>query len=139
MGRLDKQYPTLWQDDSDSDASDDLTGLPLAALVLAHTPSYHTTAAQLTSLNDLPVPDSSFPAALIAQEPRIQRARERQEIQAQKIAHLRQQSVAFIGRWYELGMVAMGDCWGEWEARLLDTERTVRRAEATKRREDEAA
>lgn len=106
-------------------------------MVLAHTPSYHTTAAQLTSLNDLPVPDSSSSASLIALESRIQRAAARQEQQVRVINRLREQSVAVIGHWYESGIVAMGDCWNEWDARLMDTERTVRQAEARKRRQEE--
>ena len=128
----------LFDEPSMTDPSHGVADAALAHIVLAHTPAYHTTAAQLTSLNDLPVPQSSSSAALLAQVPRIQRAQERQEEQARVIAQLRQQSVALVGRWYESGIVAMNDCWTEGEARLMVAERTVRRAEAAKRRAEES-
>lgn len=101
-------------------------------------PSYHTTAAQLTSLNDLPIPDAASSAAFASLGPRIQRVRQRQEQQADMINFLREQSAAVVGRWYELGIVSMGDCWSEWDARLMQAERSVRQAEGRKKREDEA-
>ena len=134
----DGQHPNLWDEPSDGEYGPEVADAALTALVLAHTPSYHTTAAQLTSLNDLPVPDSSSLATLLTLEPRLQKVAQRQEQQERTIAELREQSVAVVGRWYELGIVAMDDCWSEWEARLMDTERNVRRAEARKKREEEA-
>lgn len=138
MDATENQHPDLWDEPTTSEGSDQAPDPALAALVLAHMPSYHTTAAQLTSLNDLPVPDASSSASLLSLEPRIQRAMERQEQQAKVIADMRQASLGLIGRWYEVGIVAMGDCWNEWEAHLMDAERTVRQAEARKRREEEA-
>lgn len=136
--RIEKKHPALWDEPSTSEETDDLPDDALSALVLAHMPSYHTTAAQLTSLNDLPVPDASSSSALLSLEPRIQSLRERQQRQEKVISQLRQQSVALIGRWYEVGIVSMGDCWSEWDSRLMETERTVRRAEGRKKREEEA-
>ena len=136
--RIEKKHPDLWDEPNTSEETDNLPDDALSALVLAHMPSYHTTAAQLTSLNDLPVPDASSSAALLSLEPRIQSLRERQQRQERVISHLRQQSVALIGRWYEMGIVSMGDCWSEWDARMMETERTVRQAEGRKKREEEA-
>lgn len=135
----ENRYPHLWDESALLQEPKQIPGQALAAIVLAHTPSYHTAAAQLTSLNDLPLPDSTSLAKLVSLEPRIHSARERQDRQAEVISDLRQRSVAVISQWYELGLVGMGDCWGEWEARLMHGERTVRRAEAQKRREEEAA
>ncbi|KAL1303912.1 hypothetical protein AAFC00_000366 [Neodothiora populina] len=140
---LQKQHPRIWKDETSTDASrdavDDIPNDALAALVLAHTPSYHTTAAQLTSLNDLPLPDTSSSTNLLALQPRIQKAKRRQERQMEAISLLREQSVALLGRWYELGIVGIGDCWTECDARLTNAETVVRRAEAKKRHEEENA
>lgn len=109
----------------------------LSSLVLSHTPSYHATAARLTSLNDLPVPNASSSVSLITIEPRIQTATERQERQQAELGEIRQRSVEIISRWYELGIVGMGDCWSEWESRLMTAEAQVRRAEVKKKRDME--
>jgi hypothetical protein len=43
-----------------------------------------------------------------------------------------------LQRWYEVGLVGSGECWAEWEGRLEDVEREVRRREVIKeRRENE--
>lgn len=108
----------------------------LASLLLSHAPSYQATAARLTSLHDLPLPDASSSAALISLHPRLQRISTRQDDQHKIIAQLRQQSLALLARWYQLGIVTMDDCWTEWEARLMAQESHVRRAEADKKRDD---
>ncbi|KAH0354999.1 hypothetical protein KCU83_g2455, partial [Aureobasidium melanogenum] len=116
--------------------SPDMTQDALATLVLSHAPSYQATAARLTSLQDLPLPDPSSSAALIHLLPRLQRAAHRQENQQQSIAQLRHQSLALLARWYDSAIIGMDDCWTEWEARLMDQEKLVRRAEADKRQDD---
>ncbi|KAI5244807.1 hypothetical protein E4T42_07009 [Aureobasidium subglaciale] len=115
----------------------DMTQDALTALVLSHAPSYQATAARLTSLQDLPVPDPSASAALIHVYPRLQRAANRQEDQQNTIAQLRRQSLALLARWYDLGIITMDDCWTEWEARLMHQEKLVRRAEADKKQADD--
>ncbi|KAI4743020.1 hypothetical protein E4T50_06585 [Aureobasidium sp. EXF-12298] len=116
--------------------SPDMTQDALATLVLSHAPSYQATAARLTSLQDLPLPDPSSSAALIHLLPRLQRAAHRQENQQQSIVQLRHQSLALLARWYDSAIIGMDDCWTEWEARLMDQEKLVRRAEADKRQND---
>ncbi|KAG9824796.1 hypothetical protein KCU68_g15726, partial [Aureobasidium melanogenum] len=116
--------------------SPDMTQDALATLVLSHAPSYQATAARLTSLQDLPLPDPSSSAALIHLLPRLHRAAHRQEDQQQSIAQLRHQSLALLARWYDSAIIGMDDCWTEWEARLMDQEKLVRRAEADKTQDD---
>jgi len=111
-----------------------LSDSALVSLVLSYAPSYHSTAARLTSLNDLPVPDTSSSAALISLEPRIQAALQRQEQQQAILADIRHTTVAVLETWYELGVLAMADCWTEWEGRIKDAERHVQQQEATLKR-----
>lgn len=108
----------------------------LTALVLSHAPSYQATAARLTSLQDLPVPDPSSSAALIQLLPRLQCLAHRQELQQESIAQLRLQSLALLARWYDSAIIGMDDCWTEWESRLMNQEKLVRRAETDKKQLD---
>jgi hypothetical protein len=50
----------------------------------------------------------------------------RQEVQARKVEELKARSAAVLQRWYEVGVLGAGECWGEWEARVMDVERGVR-------------
>lgn len=61
-----------------------------------------------------------------------------QEEQARDVAALRVRTARVLKRWYEVGVVGSGECWAEWEGRLEDVEREVRRAEVVReRRENE--
>jgi len=113
-----------------------MTNHALTALVLSHAPSYQATAARLTSLQDLPVPDPSSSAALIQLLPRLQSLSHRQDAQQESIAQLRHQSLAILARWYDSAIIGMDDCWTEWEARLLNQEKRVRRAETDKKQHE---
>jgi len=110
----------------------------LASLVLSHTPSYHATTSRLTSLNDLPIPDASLSANLITLIPRLERARDVGKRQEREVAKLEEQSSMAVGRWHEVGVVGMGECWSEWETRLTGAELAIRREQARRKREGEA-
>lgn len=62
----------------------------------------------------------------------------RQDEQAREISELRVRTARVLQRWYEVGVVGSGECWAEWEGRLEDVEREVRRREVIReRRENE--
>jgi hypothetical protein len=52
-----------------------------------------------------------------------------QESQAQEMAGLRSRSASVIQQWYELGVLGGGECWTEWEGRVANAEKVVRREE----------
>lgn len=57
------------------------------------------------------------------------------------MAHLRTRSAKAIQRWYELGVLGESECWTEWEGRVVEVEKRVRREEgrmAKELHEDEA-
>lgn len=57
------------------------------------------------------------------------------------MAELRTRSARAIQRWYELGVLGESECWTEWEGRLVEVEKRVRREEgrmAKEVEEDEA-
>jgi len=106
------------------------------AIVLMEAPSYPTTASQLTSLNDLPLPPTETFTSLLALQPRMMELAERQYKQAMEIEELRKKSVVLILRWHEVLILGQGRCWAEWDTRLRRAERTIRREEFRRGREE---
>lgn len=45
------------------------------------------------------------------------------------MAELRARSARAIQRWYEVGVLGEGECWTEWEGRVVQVEKGVRREE----------
>lgn len=103
--------------------------------ILSHAPLYHSSAARLTSLNDVPVPETSLSASLISNQPRIAAASATAERQDRELAALRTASAQLVSRWHSLGVVGMGECWAEWENRLTIAERAIRQESAKRDRE----
>ena len=106
-------------------------------MVTASAPSYHQTASRLSALKDLPLPPVDASSALISLLPRLEKAEVEQESQEQEIAALRDRSARVVQIWYETGVLGEGECWTEWEARVSEAEKAVRRRELVKRREEE--
>jgi len=52
-----------------------------------------------------------------------------QNTQAREMAELRARSALAIQRWYELGILGESECWTEWEGRVIEVEKKVRRHE----------
>ena len=50
------------------------------------------------------------------------------------MAALRARSAKAVQRWYELGVLGQGECWAEWEGRMEECEKKVRRAEGGRKR-----
>ena len=46
------------------------------------------------------------------------------------MAELRTRSARVIQRWYEVGVLGESECWSEWEGRVVEVEKRVRREEA---------
>jgi hypothetical protein len=132
---LQRMHPEFFDFDSNS-SSDSLPAASIANLILAHSQLYQSLSTRLSQLQDLNVPDAAAAAKLIELRPRIQKAHEKQVAQAKEFAELRARSAQAVEKWYEGGVLGMGEQWAEWEERLRDAEILVRRREAAKRRED---
>ena len=111
-----------------------LTTQNLASMVLSYTSAFPETASRLTSLNDLPIPNAQTSAALIELQPQLDRVARGQEQQAHVISELRVRTARVLQQWYEVGLVGAGECWAEWEGRLEDVEREVKREEVVRER-----
>ncbi|KAF6225588.1 hypothetical protein HO133_009588 [Letharia lupina] len=113
----------------------------ILAIVNSCAPSYQTTASRLNAIKDLPIPPAAASASLVALQPRLSKLEHLQNEQARDMAGLRKRSARAIQRWYELGVLGESDCWTEWEGRVVEVEKRVRREEgrmAKETEEDEA-
>lgn len=129
---LQKKHPEFF----DATAADSLPPASLGSLILAHSQLYQSVSSRLSQLQDLSVPDPATVAKLIELRPRVEKAREKQAARAKEFAELRTRSAQVVEKWYEGGVLGMGEQWAEWEERLRDAEILIRRREAAKRRED---
>ena len=98
-------------------------------MVLSEAPTYSEVASQLRHLGDLSIPPADAFAKLIALQPRMANAQRRQYQQAGEISDLRRRSGTLVLRWHELFILGQGRCWADWDTRLRNAERTVRREE----------
>ena len=135
--QLQRQQPQLFQSATHGQGT-----LPdkiaLAQILLAHEPLYRKTTTQLIQLRDAgSVPDSTPLAHLAGLQPRISQLQAKQEALVREYGDLRTRSATALERWYETGVLEMGERWADWEERLRDCEILVRRKEAAKKREEE--
>ena len=65
----------------------------------------------------------------------MERAEAEQEGIEREAGRLRERSARLVQRWYEGGVLGMGDAWGEWEGRVARVEKVVRREELRRERE----
>jgi hypothetical protein len=118
-----------------ADDTDTTTNVERLAVVNSCATLFPTTASRLTALQDLPIPSAELSASLIALHPRLAKAELVQKAQAQEMADLRLRTAAVMQRWYEIGILGQGECWSEWEGRLMEVEKTTRREESARARE----
>lgn len=133
----DSRFPDLFPGTSSAQNDTipaDLTTQNLASIVLSYATAFPETASRLSSLKDLPIPDAQASTALIELQPRLQKLLSIQEQQAIEISELRARSARLLQRWYELGVLGSSECWAEWESRLEDVEREVKRREVIRDR-----
>lgn len=99
------------------------------AIINSCATSFPTTASRLNAIKDLPIPSAESSASLIALHPRLAEIELLQDAQTSEMAELRSRSAVAIQRWYELGVLGESECWTEWEGRVIDIEKKVRRQE----------
>lgn len=134
---LQKHHPSLFTP-TPSPSTPSLPGPALAALILAHANLYQHSSTQLQTLSSQnTIPNPAVLARLIALQPRLERIGAKQDAQAREFSELRARSARVVERWYEEGVLGMGEKWAEWEERLREGEILVRRREGRERRERE--
>lgn len=137
---LQSQHPSLFHPSphQSQQQKPDLSTPSLAALILAHSHLFQSSSTHLQTLQSQnTIPDSAAFAKLTALQPRIDQIRTRQDEQAREFAELRARSARVVEKWFEGGVLGMGEKWAEWEERLRECEILVRRREAREKRERE--
>ncbi|KAI4094354.1 MAG: hypothetical protein Q9206_000321 [Seirophora lacunosa] len=137
--QLQAAYPSIFHpSSSDLDVRPStLSTEELSAVVTAHAPLYPLTASRLTLIHDINIPSSSLSSSLIALKPRLAQLARLQDAQVKEMMELRATSAKVVQRWYELGVLAQGECWAEWEGRMEQCEKSLSRLESGRRREME--
>ena len=128
MGITGASYPDFFHPTT-TDVPTTLSTREILAIVDSCAPSYQTTASRLNALKDLPVPAAEASASLASLHPRLLKLELLQDEQAREMAELRTRSATAVQRWYELGVLGESECWTEWEGRVVEVEKMVRRQE----------
>lgn len=118
------------EDDTDRDQW--LTPKEKYISVNACAPMFPSTLSRLHLLKELPLPPAEATASLLSVKSRLARAESVQDTFATDVAELRLRSVLLLQRWTKVGVQAAGHCWANWEERLMDVDKVVRRAEFAK-------
>ena len=129
----DSKHPDLFQPATTTSTT--LSPTEQFAIVNASAPSFSETSSRLSMLKDTPIPPTSASMQLIALRLRIEKAKRVQREQGEEIRELRARSAVLIEKWYELNVLGMGECWADWESRLEEAEKRVRRKERERREE----
>ncbi|KAI9783305.1 MAG: hypothetical protein M1816_001437 [Peltula sp. TS41687] len=117
------------------------TSLPpstLLSIILAYANRFPSITSQLKSVFEHSgIPPAEASMALVRLKPRIDAFTATQERQGEEFLRLQRRTATLLERWYEVGVLAQGDCWAEWDERVRRVERVVRRVEVQREREGE--
>ena len=105
------------------------------ALVLSISQTYTHTASQLTLLQDLHVPPTAPIADLAAILPRLARVQQVQSQQEAEVVALAKRTGVLLLRWFDGSVIGGGRCWVDWEGRLREVDKLVRRREVRREKE----
>ena len=104
-------------------------------MLKAYTNIIPTFQSQLNLAQDLRVPPLESFTGLASLHPSIDKLEQEYRAFEEEVASLRRRSAALLQRWYEVAVLAGGDCWVEWERRLERVEREIRRQEILRQEE----
>jgi len=125
---LQSRFPQLLAPELPRDPSEPSLDEKLS-MVVAEAPNYSTVSSQLRSLEDVSLPPTESFSRIVALQPRIAELGHGQYEQAMEISGLRKRSGMLVMRWHEVFILGQGRCWAEWDSKLRDMEREVRREE----------
>ncbi|KAG9237937.1 hypothetical protein BJ875DRAFT_108811 [Amylocarpus encephaloides] len=134
--KLHARYPDLFQQIPAHEVPTSLDTSSTLSIVLASATSYSSTASQLTSVKDTPIPPAELSAQLINLQPRISNVSTLQAAQSADIAKLRERSAAVVQQWYQRDVLGAGEDWAELEGRVGHVEQRVRRVALARKIDD---
>ena len=131
----DSQFPELHRSATVAPSAVQDVGAQ-AQIVLANATLFPTTTSRLSSLQTLQIPPVESSVKLNDLAPEIQAALVRQEKLDAEVTELRARSARVLEWWVKVGVLGMGDLWEEWEDRLEECDREVRRQERRRAEEE---
>lgn len=131
----DSSHPDIFPSLTPADDHATFSNAEQLAIIDSYATLFPTTASRLTSVQNLPIPSAESSASLISLHPRLAKVELLQKSQSDEMADLRYRTAAVLQRWYEVGVLGQGECWSEWEGRVMEVEKAARREEAARSRE----
>lgn len=135
---LRREYPEIFAQRRIPDANNPVPVHELsnrANEVLANSTLYTTTSAHLQTLQTLKIPQAEHSASLLDAGTRVEELRQRQATLDTDIEELKARSAKLLEWWIKNGVVGIGELWEDWEQRVKDCERVVRREERMQKEE----
>ena len=106
-----------------------------STIVLASSATFQSAQAKLSSLDGLKLENATDLVPMAAMLPELASILAVHEAQEKEITGLQQRSVRLLAKWYSDSVLEGNGRWADWEDRLLDVERIVRRREVARERE----
>lgn len=135
---LRREYPEIFAQRRGTETN---TAVPVHELsnraneVLANSTLFTTTSAHLQTLQTLKIPQAEHSAGLIDAGTRLEELKQRQASLDAEISELKNRSAKTLEWWVKNGIVGMGELWEDWEQRVRDCERSLKREERKQREE----
>lgn len=138
---LRREHPEVFSatgqtQDLESETPPDVRNISLQATqVLSHAPLYTSTSSRLQTLQTLQIPPAAHSASLMNAKSRLDQLRARQEKLDSEVLDLTDRSARAAEWWISNGVVGMGELFEDWDERLQDMGRVVRRQERRRAQE----
>jgi len=97
--------------------------------VLASSATFQSAQAKLSSLDGMKFENVTDLVPMAAMLPELASVMAVHEAQENEMTELQQRSVRLLANWYSYSILSGNERWANWEDRLLDVERVVRRRE----------
>jgi len=104
--------------------------------VLATASTFYSAQSILSNLEGIKLEDASMLVPLVAMQESLAMAQARQRAQENEIGELRERTARLLARWHQDLVLTSGEQLADWEERLLDVERVIRRREVAQARDD---
>jgi len=112
------------------------SGANKTAVILATASSFYAAQSNLSSLEGIKLEDASTLVPLAAMHQSLIRAQAAQQDQENEVGELRERTAILLARWHQEAVLTRGERLVDWEERLLDVEKTIRRREVARARDD---
>ena len=103
--------------------------------MLASSATFQSAQAKLSSLDGMKLENAADLVPMAAMLPELASIMAEHEAQEKEITELQQRSVMLLAKWYNNSVLEGNRRWADWEDRLLDVERVVRRREIAREKE----